>query len=266
MGFKKFRSVLGKIKAKAACQIDSVLCNIFGSRHECNICGHKSNKFLGDGWHEGNICPRCRSDIRHRLIFSAFNTLDDFKRDHLIVDKDVLHFAPEKVIAETIKDVARSYQTADLLTEGYIYDNIDHNIDISNMPMVKNFSFDFVIACDVLEHVPDHIAGIKEVYRVLRKGGYCLFTVPQRDNMQTTYEDPAITSPEGREDAYGQFDHLRIYGEDFKNLMEDCSFTVSVIDANCFPEDVVKRNVLFPPVLSTRKNATNYRKIYIGRK
>lgn len=254
------------MKAKAACQVDGVLCNIFGSKYECNVCGHKSNKFLGDGWHEGNICPRCRSDIRHRLIFATLKELDDYKIEHLISGKDILHFAPEKILSTAIKNVAKSYTTADLLTDGYAYDHIDHSIDISNMPSIESESFDLVIACDVLEHVPDHIAGIKEVHRVLRKGGHCLFTIPQRDHLKTTYEDPSIDSPEGREEAYGQFDHLKIYGEDFKSFMESCNFTVAVIDEKCFPEDMVKKSVLFPPVLSARKNVTNYRKIYIGRK
>ena len=52
------------------------------------------------------------------------------------------------------------------------------------MKLLKNDFFDCVIACDVLEHVPKHISGIREVNRILKKGGYCIFTVPQKDNLK----------------------------------------------------------------------------------
>ena len=39
-------------------------------------------------------------------------------------------------------------------------------------------SFDLVTALDVLEHLDDDAAGLKEIYRVLRPHGYALFFVP----------------------------------------------------------------------------------------
>jgi len=39
-------------------------------------------------------------------------------------------------------------------------------------------SFGFVLATDVIEHVQDDMAALKEIYRVLRPGGYALITVP----------------------------------------------------------------------------------------
>lgn len=64
--------------------------------------------------------------------------------------------------------------------EGYDYSKIDFRLDISDMPDIKNESYDCIIACDVLEHVPNDTGAIKEAYRILRKGGYCIFTVPQK--------------------------------------------------------------------------------------
>jgi SAM-dependent methyltransferase len=38
--------------------------------------------------------------------------------------------------------------------------------------------FDVVLTTDVFEHVPDPLLGHKEIYRVLKKGGRHIFTVP----------------------------------------------------------------------------------------
>jgi SAM-dependent methyltransferase len=39
-------------------------------------------------------------------------------------------------------------------------------------------SFDYILSFDVFEHVPDYYKALSECYRVLRKGGIILFTVP----------------------------------------------------------------------------------------
>jgi len=202
---------------------------------------------------------------RKRLIKLILVTeLDEYSIDKSIRGKEVLHFAPEKVLGKLINSYAKKYKTADYLSEGYAYEKIDYNVDISNMKNIDDESFDCVIACDVLEHVPNHIYGIKEVYRILKNGGMCYFTVPQRDNLKITYEDLSITDPIEREKAFGQHDHLRIYGDDFSSFMESCGFKVTSIDESFFTDEVARRNVLFPPILSTKDNVTNFRKVFVG--
>lgn len=234
------------------------------SRVECNICKYKAKRLANDDWHLYTRCPNCGSGIRDRLLYATLEMSEEFNIRKIIKGKLVLHFAPEKTLSSLIKQNAKIYKTADFLAEGYSYENIDYNIDISNMPGIEDESFDCVIACDVLEHVPDHIRGIKEVYRILKKGGRCIFTVPQRDNLKITYEDLSIINPIDREKAFGQANHLRIYGNDFTSFLEDCGFKVIAIDENFFSQDVASRNVLFPPIYSTKRNATNFRKIFIG--
>lgn len=234
------------------------------SKFECNICGFKTHKFHSNEWHLYTICPNCGSEVRHRLLWATFEHIDEFSLNKLIKKKSVIHFAPEKIIRPLLKKSCGNYKTADFFTEGYTYDNIDYNIDISDMDKINDESFDCIIACDVLEHVANDNKAIKEVYRILKKGGYCIFTVPQRDNLKITYEDALITKPEDRKKAYGQFDHMRIYGEDFILLLEDSNFKVVVIDENCFTKEIAVRNVLFPPIGSEIANATNHRKVFIG--
>jgi SAM-dependent methyltransferase len=38
--------------------------------------------------------------------------------------------------------------------------------------------FDLVVHSDTLEHIPDPVRGLSQCRRVLRRGGYCVFTVP----------------------------------------------------------------------------------------
>jgi len=162
--------------------------------------------------------------------------------------------------------LASSYKTADFLADGYAnsYGKIDYQLDISNMDKIKDNQFDCLIACDVLEHVYDDKRALQEVFRILDSNGICIFTVPQKDNLQETYQDLSITDPKEREKAFGQFDHLRIYGNDFISMMEEAGFTALQIDELAFKKKIRERNVLFPPILSDRPLATNYRKIFIG--
>jgi ubiquinone/menaquinone biosynthesis C-methylase UbiE len=59
------------------------------------------------------------------------------------------------------------------------WDNTQLDIisDITAIP-VENASFDAVMCTEVLEHVPDPVAAIKELNRVLRPGGFLLITAP----------------------------------------------------------------------------------------
>lgn len=62
-------------------------------------------------------------------------------------------------------------------------------------------SLDGVISLDVLEHVPDHVAALREFVRVLRPGGVLVLTVP-------FYEMQADSVAVARLDAQGRLEHL----------------------------------------------------------
>ncbi len=261
---KLLRIIYGVVRRFFVAKPNQLYFSFAKSKVECNICHYKANRLTSDSWHKYIICPNCGSAVRHRLLMATFEHSKDFGFQKIIEGKSVLHFAPEKLLRNLIKQHTKSYKTADFLTEGYFYGKLDFNIDISNMPTIADQSFDCVIACDVLEHVPNHIDGIKEVYRILKKGGHCIFTVPQQDNLKVTYEDFSITKAGERKKAFGQFDHCRIYGDDFNSFLEKCGFKVTTIDENSFPRQLAEKNVLFPPILSKKDHVTNFRKIFIG--
>jgi hypothetical protein len=105
---------------------------------------------------------------------------------------------------------------------------------------------------------------MREIFRVLSPGGCAILTVPQKDYLKETFEDPSIRSPEERERHFGQSDHLRIYGDDFPDLLATAGFRVTPIDEHSFPADLAQRHVLFPPRLSLRPLATNFRKVFFA--
>ncbi len=66
------------------------------------------------------------------------------------------------------------------------------------MQVLKDNSVDCLIACDVLEHIPDHKKAMEEINRVLRTNGVCILSVPQKDNLEITEEDITLITPELR--------------------------------------------------------------------
>ncbi len=52
--------------------------------------------------------------------------------------------------------------------------------DVTKMPF-KAGSFDKVICSEVLEHLPDDVAGLKEFKRIIKKGGKIAITVPSHN-------------------------------------------------------------------------------------
>jgi len=73
------------------------------------------------------------------------------------------------------------------------------NQDVMRLTFTNN-SFDIVTSNQVFEHVPDDIRGFRECYRVLRKGGALIFTVPLHD-APATVKKAAIV--DGKIEYYG---------------------------------------------------------------
>ena len=137
--------------------------------------------------------------------------------DHL----SVLHFAPEHILDRAFKSLGNlDYMTADLAPDRAMVE-----MDITNITYEDN-SFDVILCSHVLEHVPDDKKAMSELFRVLRLGGWAILQVPVL--RKKTYEDPAIVTPEERERFFGQRDHVRIYGLDYRDRLESAGFNVKV--------------------------------------
>lgn len=166
-------------------------------------------------------CPCCGSHDRERHLILYMRQAGLMAR---LNSMDVLHFAPEKHLSRLIGEaVPRSYRKGDLFPNTSDVERID----LMGIPFAGE-SFDLVIANHVLEHVSDDLAAIREIRRVLRPGGHAILQTPFSAKLHCTWSDPGIDTDSARLQAYGQEDHVRLFGREiFQRFvsagLDDCS-------------------------------------------
>ena len=207
-----------------------------GNNVECPICRKSFKKFFpyGREARDNALCTNCLSLERHRLIYLYLD------RETSIFKKNtqLLHIAPEACLINIFKMSDKiKYTTADLDSP-----LADIKMDIHNMPFDDN-CFDFIMCNHVLEHVENDIKALSEIKRVLKKGGRAIVQVPFYHPIpDKTIEDKSITSKADREKIYGQDDHVRKYGKDYKNRLELVGFRVELVNPNhILSKDEIKR-------------------------
>lgn len=138
----------------------------------------------------------------------------------------MLHVAPEwKLFQKFSSFPGIDYCPVDKFTEGYRYPPGTIDMDITEMDYPDN-NFDFILCSHVLEHILDDKKAMMELYRVLKPDGWGILQVPIDMQRDETYEDNSITKPDERQKAFGQFDHVRIYGKDYIDRLRSVGFSV----------------------------------------
>lgn len=122
----------------------------------------------------------------------------------------MLHFAAEHSLYKIIEAAADRYVRADLDPDA---GDIVLNLESIDLP---DDSFDVVVASHVLEHVDDK-AALSEIKRILRPGGRLIAMVPIVEGWDKTYENGDVHTEAERELHFGQYDHVRFYGSDFRD-------------------------------------------------
>jgi len=152
----------------------------------------------------------------------------------------VLHLAPERCFIKRFEALSTiDYITADLESPW-----AKIKMDIHDIPFEEN-TFDVIFCNHVLEHVDDDKKAMRELCRVLKPDGWAIMQPFINTNLEKTYEDPAITTPKEREQAYWQSDHLRMYGLDYKERLENEGFSVKVDDfVKGLGRDLIKKHGL----------------------
>lgn len=182
---------------------------------ECTICGYVGRfKAYGVNPRYSAVCPRCASLERHRLFRLALD-----RRNLLSRSERVLHFAPEPCLRRIIQEASAYYRSADFAPAP---DSLLLNIEKIDLP---DHSVDVVIANHVLEHVDD-LAALRELRRILSDRGRMIVSIPIIEGWATTYENPSIKSKVEREIHFGQADHLRFYGRDFRDRVLSAGFSL----------------------------------------
>ena len=207
-----------------------------GSQFEDPIDGSKYRKFLPYGYGEelrqNALCPGTLSLERHRLLWLYLSKETNFLNQPL----KVLHLAPEQVFYRLFKQFDHwDYTTTDLYSP-----LAEVKADICNLPFESN-RYDLVLCNHVLEHVPEDKKAMSELYRVLKKGGTLIAQVPIKEDRLKTFENWSITSPDERAKVFGQYDHVRIYGQDYYSRLERVGFKTEAFDliSKLKPEEII---------------------------
>lgn len=193
-----------------------------GDARYCPVCEHHVSTFLPAGIvpRENARCPICGALERHRLLWLYLTERTDLLAG---ARKRVLHVAPEQLIERRLRALPQlSYLSADLLSRRVMV-----RMDITDIQFPAK-SFDVILCNHVLEHVPDDARALAELYRVLAPGGWAILQVPIGGDV--TDEDPSVSDPAERLRRFGQRDHVRIYGRDYRARLERAGFRVTVDD------------------------------------
>jgi len=190
-----------------------------GSKVYCPCCESGLSQFL-DFSSYGHIrkkvqCPKCGALERHRLMWLYLQN----KTNLLNTDTRLLHFAPELILQKKFKSMSNiDYTSADLFHKLAMV-----KMDIQDIPYEDN-CVDAILCLHVLNHVEDDSVAMKELYRVLRPGGWAIIQVGIDNDREFTFEDTNAKTSEDRKKVFGQADLVRVYGVDFSERLKSAGF------------------------------------------
>lgn len=195
-----------------------------GNRYKDPIDGKTFRQFLPYGYEnvrENVLSPSTLSLERHRLLWLYL------KRELDITSKPykVLHVAPEQCFYSRFRESDNLYYTTTDLHSPLA----DVKADICNLPFDEN-TFDLVLCNHVLEHIPNDTRAMEELYRIMKPGGTGIFQIPLDQKRERSFEDDTITDKEERRRIFGQYDHVRVYGMDYFDRLEQAGFHAEAVD------------------------------------
>jgi len=144
----------------------------------------------------------------------------------------MLQISPGVFTDEFRKEESIDYTCGDIDPEKAI-----ETLDVTDIQYPTG-TFDVIYSSHVLEHVPEDRKAMRELCRVLHPDGWAVLQVPI--TAEETFGDPSITDPEERERLFGQHNHVRRYGPDYSERLEEAGFDVTLYPA---PEVVGEENI-----------------------
>lgn len=210
-----------------------------GKARWCPVCEKSSGKFktFGIVLREDAQCMFCGALERHRFVWLYFRKMTNLFDE---TPKKMLHVAPEQCFESRLRScLGQSYITADLLDPRAMV-----RMDITNIQYPDEY-FDVIYCSHVMEHVQDDKRAMSEFYRVLKSDGWAILLVPI--TADKTFEASSVVDPSERLRIFGQEDHVRRYGTDYIDRLEEAGFKVKASHVfDLFEKSDVERLGLTP--------------------
>jgi len=216
----------------------------------CNVCGwaglFRIRSAAWDNLRETLDCPRCRSISRDRFLAAVISCCLGRPTTMAAwpVDKSIL-----------IREPSAYRGRAEMLDRKVDYRPF--RFPEENLEMLKDetASIDHLITADVFEHVRRDDLAFREVYRVLKPGGYFFLQVPYSHGESTR----TLVQVDGDRDIYlcpPQYhdEHTlvyRIYGRDVLPALEAMGFSVAYVN-----QDIPRWGVPPMDMIVCRKDAS----------
>lgn len=187
----------------------------------CNSCGAQTTAYYKFG-NRPSGCPCCGSLARERFLLACMDS--DLLR--LPQGTRTLHIAPSEVAVANRFVAAGEYVAADLIPGRYKGHEV-HALDLTELgSRLGDFGhFDRIYISHVLEHIPDDRAAMAAMFAALRPNGQVWIMVPLQ-GPATVEMRPGMTLYDF-EREFGQWDHVRMYGEDIADRLRSVGFDVS---------------------------------------
>ena len=240
-------------------KIKRELISVAGPKRNCNVCGTSfRGKFipLSDMYFQKTReagypytaddaetinyreyeCPVCHCSDRDRLYALYLESHLEKNKKYKLLD-----IAPAQALREKLqKNSLIQYRSSDLFME-----DVDDKIDLMDMNIYPDGSFNIFICSHVLEHVPDDIRAMRELYRVLSQDGFGIAMVPIVLPLKEIDEDIHVTDIKERWRRFGQGDHVRLYSKKgFVERLQKTGFKVTEITIKDFSlEDFILHGI-----------------------
>jgi SAM-dependent methyltransferase len=148
-----------------------------GNKYYCNICEKGLKKFIDAGSNE-RICPSCLSTSKDRSLWSLL--ISEF-----IDDQDqILHLSPAKPLKRNLETIPNIYY----ISSDYLKNITKTNGDIFAVGTIVDDSFNVIICSKILEYLNDVTPTVKQIFRLLKKGGHCIIQTNIKYQDQTDTE------------------------------------------------------------------------------
>jgi SAM-dependent methyltransferase len=224
-----------------------------GAGRQCPLCGRQCRRFLAGGvdapvYRDKQVrcggrrpevvCPWCECSDKERHLYLYLSCKTGIFSETV----SLLHVGPERMLQSILRQHPNiCYLSADLDSPLAMV-----RMDITDI-QCPDSSFDVILCCHVLEHVSDDRRAMRELYRVLKPGGWAILQAPVSRILEETDEDPAIVDPAERLRRFGQADHVRLYGRDYTERLEQAGFVVERYSFQAeFGEPAARRHGLMP--------------------